>query len=223
MNAAARNARRLAEDARFLFENHRFPSAASLAVLSIEESGKSPILRHLSVASSDKEVRDRWGEYRSHSRKNVIGGLVDIVARGARRLDDFGALFSEDAEHPYVLDQLKQLGFYTDCLGAAHWSEPEGVIDERLAEQLVRTAEILASAKEISVTEIELWIKHLAPVWNKDSGWMRKALENWYDDMQGHGLASKGENAMRNFIRDGVSLKGSSGNQEEKQAKPRRR
>jgi hypothetical protein len=36
---------------------------------------------------------------------------------------------------------------------------------------------------------------------------MRKALENWYEDMQRHGLAPQGKNAMRDFIRDGVSSK----------------
>lgn len=40
MNAARRNARRLADDARLLLDAERFSSAASIAVLSIEESGK---------------------------------------------------------------------------------------------------------------------------------------------------------------------------------------
>jgi AbiV family abortive infection protein len=207
INAASRNARRLADDAVLLLDNRRFPSAASLAVLSIEEAGKASILRHLSVARSDKEVSNCWREYRSHTRKNVMGGLLEMFARGARKLDDFIGLFSKDAEHPYLLDQLKQLGFYTDCLGVAHWSEPEAVIDEGLARQLVRTAEVLAKSKETSPTEIELWVKHLAPVWNQDPGWMRKALENWYEDMQRHGLAPEGGNAMREFVRAGVSPK----------------
>ena len=39
-------------------------------------------------------------------------------------------LVSGDSDHPYVLDQLKQIAFYTDCLGDAHWSIPDEVIDE---------------------------------------------------------------------------------------------
>lgn len=88
-----------------------------------------------------------------------------------------------------------------------HWSEPDAVIDEDLAKQLVRTAEVLAKTKETSCTEIELWVKHLAPVWNQDPGRMRKALENWYEDMQKHGLAPEGENEMQVFIREGISSK----------------
>jgi ABC-type branched-subunit amino acid transport system substrate-binding protein len=41
MNAALRNARRLVKDARVLVETGAFPSAASLAILAIEEAGKS--------------------------------------------------------------------------------------------------------------------------------------------------------------------------------------
>ena len=53
MNAAIRNARRLADDARTLLDLGSYPTAASLAVLSIEERGKVSILRHLAM------VRDR--------------------------------------------------------------------------------------------------------------------------------------------------------------------
>jgi len=116
-------------------------------------------------------------------------GCWSLLGAGARSLDEFAGLFSEEAEHPYLLDQLKQLGFYTDCLGAAHWSEPERVIDEKLATTLVRTAQFLAKPDITSAMEIELWVKHIAPVWNQEPSWMRKALENWYEDMQRHGLA----------------------------------
>ena len=41
MNAAARNAARLVSDAEILLEAKRYPSAAALAVLAIEESGET--------------------------------------------------------------------------------------------------------------------------------------------------------------------------------------
>ena len=207
INAATRNAFRLVEDARLLLDKGRFPTAASLAVLAIEESGKASILRHLSVAQSNEEVKDCWDHYRSHTKKNVMGALFDKLARGARKLDDFLTVFGEGADYPRLLDQVKQIGFYTDCLGKTHWSEPAAVVDEKLARRLVATAEFLARPKEVSLKEIDLWVKHLGPVWNKDPGWMRKALENWYEDMQRHGLVPDGPNAMRTFIREGIGAK----------------
>ncbi len=54
INCANRNAMRLVEDAKLLLANDRLPSACSLAVLSIEESGKASILRRI-ACSGDGE------------------------------------------------------------------------------------------------------------------------------------------------------------------------
>lgn len=206
MNAAGRNAKRLVEDAEFLLEGKRYPSAATLAILSIEESGKMSILRGLSLAKNEKEAKDAWAEYRSHTKKNVAWIVPDLVKAGARKLEDFRPLHAENAEHPYILDHIKQLGFYTDCLGNKHWSVPESVIDNSLAEILVRVAKILVSKKEVQVKEIELWVKHLGPVWKHDMRWMQKALENWYQEMQDAGLAPEGPNAMSAFIAGDIKV-----------------
>lgn len=204
INAATRNANRLAEDARLLLEAKRFSRAASLAVLSIEESGKVTVLRSLALARDKKQVSDCWRNYRSHTKKNVMWMLPQLFAQGARKLDDFQALFNKEADHPYLLDQIKQIGFYTDCLGEAHWSIPEEVIDEDLASMLVQIAELFARDREITPLEIELWIKHLGPVLMTEVMCMKGALENWYAEMQQLGLASPGTNEMKDFIRRGI-------------------
>jgi hypothetical protein len=46
--------------------------------------------------------------------------MLKMFSQGARRADEFGGLFEPAAEHPYILDQLKQVSIYTDCLGKAH-------------------------------------------------------------------------------------------------------
>jgi AbiV family abortive infection protein len=201
INAAIKNAKRLSEDASLLFEAGRFPSAASLAILSIEESGKVSILRSLALAKTSEDIADAWRDYRSHTKKNVSWLLPQLVEQGARKLDDFKPLFEESSDHPYVLDQLKQIAFYTDCLGRAHWSMPQEVIDESLAKMLIQVAKILARDKHVSKTEIELWIKNIGPVWKRDPSWMKQALCNWYREMQDVGLAPAGENKMDKFIR----------------------
>jgi AbiV family abortive infection protein len=203
INAATQNAKRLFEDALILFNDKRYPSAASLAILSIEESGKVSILRELALAKNDKAVLSAWQAYRSHTKKNVNWLLPQLAARGARRLDDFSPLFDKDAEHPFLLDQIKQLGFYTDCLANAHWSIPVEVVDEPLSKMLVEIAKIFAKNRETTIKEIELWIKHVGPVWMTNAAWMKKALANWYGEMQQLGLAPEGKNAMEEFVRQG--------------------
>jgi len=208
INAARRNAKRLAEDATLLLDAGHFPTAASLAALAIEEAGKPSILRQLALARNESEAIEAWRDYRCHTRKNVMWLLVELVAKGARKLDDFKPLFDPGSDYPDLLDQIKQLGFYTDCLGKAHWSFPSEVIEESLARTLVTTASILAASEHLAtVKEIELWVKHLGPVWKGHPSWMRKALENWYEEMQGLDLVPKDEDGMAEFIRNGITLR----------------
>jgi hypothetical protein len=127
-----------------------------------------------------------------------------LAEQGARKLDDFKPLFEESSDHSYVLEQLKQIAFYTDCLGRAHWSMPQEVIDKSLAKMLIQVAKIFVRDKHVSKTEIDLWIKHIGPVWKRDPSWMEQALCNWYREMQDAGLAPAGENEMEKFIKSGL-------------------
>lgn len=60
INLTHQNAIRLLEDAKILHKENRYPSAAALAILSIEESGKQSILRQLSLVKSDEELNNTW-------------------------------------------------------------------------------------------------------------------------------------------------------------------
>ena len=170
-----------------LLDLERHPTAAALAILAIEELGKVSILRNLSTAS-DEELGSIWREYRTHTKKNAAWILPQLASQGAKTLGDFRPLFDPSAEHPIVIDQIKQLGFYTDCLANAHWSIPIEVIDAKLASTLVRTAEGLSLGRRVTEREIELWIEHLGPVWNQDMSWMKKAVRNWYEALSREGL-----------------------------------
>jgi AbiV family abortive infection protein len=205
MNAATANAWRLAKDARLLLTNSSWPTAASLAALSIEESGKVVILRRF-ITAPDDELKNLWREYRSHTKKNLNWIVPDLVAKGAGSLNDFRPIVDRTSDHPEVLDALKQLGFYTDCLGQAHWSTPSEVLDEALATSLVRAAEVLAPGRSVSVRELEFWEKHMKPVWKKSDDWMKKALANWYAEMQTEGLVPAGANKMEAFLRQGLTI-----------------
>jgi AbiV family abortive infection protein len=206
MNAATENAKRLQEDAQALLDAGRASTAASLAALSIEESGKVSILRQLATATTSEEVAAAWKSYRSHTRKNVQWLLPDLAVKGARKLEDFRSLFEVGAEHPVVLDHVKQLGFYTDCLGNCHWSVPTEVVDSQLAKSLVQIAKLLVRRRETTVTEIELWVTHVGSASKGDLSAMKQALVAWYAAMQEAGLYQSGINEMERFIHDGVPM-----------------
>jgi len=99
MNAAIGNACRLASDAKILLDAERYPSAASVAALSIEESGKVTILRRLSIARNSEEAKIIWKEYRNHRAKNTMWILPELASKGARNLVHFGDAVDKYGEH----------------------------------------------------------------------------------------------------------------------------
>jgi hypothetical protein len=154
------------------------------------------------VARDDEEAKEEWREYRTHTRKNVAWLLPQLVAEGARTLDELAPLVADDAEHPHLLDHLKQLGFYTDCLGNVNWSQPAELITQEIATDIVQLAEIFSNKEEATELEIELWVKHMQPVWKSE--WMRQGLVNWHDDMVAHGLANDAGGMEKFVFGDGI-------------------
>ena len=200
MNSAIRNARRLADDARALFDLERYPTAASLAVLSIEESGKVSILRHFAIARDLPTCRRIWRDYRNHRSKNVAWILPDLIAAGARDLDSLQLAMQPDAEHTAILNNVKQIGLYSDCLGSVHWSEPEKVINKQLAQMLVRIADLFAAKESVTPEEMELWIAHLVPAYGASLETMKEALINWYRAMNEAGLLNEDDTLVKEFV-----------------------
>ena len=209
INAATANARRLAEDAQMLLDAGRYASAISLAALAIEESGKTSILRAILLTDDAVSLKSEWKRYRTHTSKNCHWILSDLVAQGAKSLDDLRGIYDEQSDHPKILDQLKQLGFYTDCFGEhAHWSVPDEVIDAALATEVVRSANRFAGRSFVSERELQLWVEHMKPVWKRDLAGMKAALITCYAAMQSEGLLADGPNKMDEFV-SGTSPSGS--------------
>jgi AbiV family abortive infection protein len=186
MSAAARNAQRLFDDASILFEAKRFPSACSLAVLSIEESGKIAILRRLATAQSDEMRKPIWREYRNHQSKNLMWIVAELVRKGARTIEELRVIVDPTSDHPSLIDNVKQLGFYTDCCGDANWSEPHVVVEEALAKSILFAAKVLIPKREIPVREMELWIEHVGSYPSNSEAF--EGIVAFYRAMQAEGL-----------------------------------
>lgn len=189
MNAAASNARRLAEDAATLLEVGSFPTAASLAILSLEEFGKIRILKNLALATSDGEIAKAWKDYRRHTRK-IRSWLLWGAIAGQESLTDMLQAVASRLDYPVRFDLLKQLGLYTDCIGQAEWSTPSDRVSEKIAAVLVELARLHASNEcEHTEREIELWIEYVKPVLEGRCN-PTESLWNWHAAMQKEGLIS---------------------------------
>jgi AbiV family abortive infection protein len=200
MRLALRNAARLAEDADSLLKTGRTQSAVALAILSIEESGKVSILRQMAIAEEEKEWLQLWKAYRSHTKKNTLWILGDLVQKGARGLDELRPIVDPESDHPDVLDQMKQLCTYTDCFTKAKWSSPEDVEVGTLAPYLVKMAQILGRPKAVTTDEIELWRKHLLPVKAAPMEAQKQAVLAWFHEMKLRGLSEASPEEVEDFL-----------------------
>jgi AbiV family abortive infection protein len=195
----------LVADADLLIQHERWPRAASLAVLAIEEAGKVPLIRSLLLASDEATRRAEWRAYRSHTKKNVLWILPELAKQGARFLDDLRPTIDPHSDHPDVLEALKQIGFYTDAYGdKCNWSIPEKYIQPGFAKSLVAIAHLLSDRNEAMTTveELKLWVKHLKPVWKGPMWEMSQALSACYAEAEELGVLRRGESAreMTRFL-----------------------
>lgn len=200
MSVASANAVRLLKDAELLFQTGSFPTACSIAILAIEEAGKISILRELSVARDGKDVKEAWRSYRSHTHKNVMWMFPSLVLSGKNTLNSLTEQLERGSEATVMLDDLKQIGFYTDCLGNRNWSVPNEVIDESAAEDILRIARILCRNRNYSKKEVDLWVKHMKPVKGAASNFEKQALNDWFIEMQAQGLIEEHSTKFYDFI-----------------------
>jgi AbiV family abortive infection protein len=195
IEVANKNALSLLSDAILLFDHKRFERSVALAILAIEEAGKSSIIRSILVEDDPKELKKGWQNYRRHHEKNAFWIVPELAAQGASHIEDLRKTVDKDSDHNEVLDNLKQLAFYTDAFSKCKWSIPSEVITEEIASGILQTAKIMAGKPDSimsSAKELEIWVKHVKPVWKKEMVLMKQALINCYQEAEDLGLIEKG-------------------------------
>ena len=173
-----------------LYINGRFERCVSLSILAIEESGKSTIIRALLLADDSIRLKKEWKNYRKHTEKNLAWILPDLINNGAKTLEDLKQIFDPKSDHGQILDDLKQLSFYTDIFSSSKWSSPTKVIDKELATMIFSAAQAIVKIDRVMTTEreLELWIKHLKPVQGMGLDKMKQALKDCYVEAASLGL-----------------------------------
>jgi len=172
MRISCEQAARLAHDAKLLLDSGSYPTAAALATLSIEEASKSIALRGVLAADGPADLRRAWAGYRSHRSKSILwrllsAGLIKMTVEGSICIDFSGAVQRHTDINSEMLNDIKQAGLYTDCVGEKPiWAEPRSTITIKTAENLVKAAQAIAAAfgRAPTAAENQLWAKHLAPI-----------------------------------------------------------
>lgn len=165
--AAFKNAQELYEEAEILFKEGRFARAASLAVLSIEEVGKVFLLPLLLTTNKKHQLKLIWKGYRNHKHKNNHVHLQ--MTKGAPRPLTRHTVAPAESIDKWSdgLDDLKQVGFYTDCTTTKDWGLPSGAIKEAHAAQVMKLAlNSLTKYRGLdsfgSVPFLQIWGKHMS-------------------------------------------------------------
>lgn len=195
---AATNAYTLYQDALLLSEHKRYPRCVSLCALAIEEAGKASILRAILMESDAKELKELWRQFRRHTAKNAQWIVPELILKGARKQEQLGNVFDNGSDHPAILDDLKQLGFYTDVFSPVKWSAPNSVIDAELAGSILAATSILAGKDKAGydhVGELRLWVKYMKPVWKTSMPAMKNALAQIYAEAEAAGIVEAGSAA----------------------------
>lgn len=178
INTANANARRLLRDAELLLVSGRFPSAAAIAILAIEETGKDWILRAITLARTDRERMEYWREFYNHRSKNaewVLSSFESLMQPRTAR--DYLPVYDEDAPHRVLLDHLKQQSLYSNFSTAGDPVHPESIIDEGVARGLVQiTRDLVTRCRDVRPEEIDLMIRHVAPVWKTTRKLLREGF-----------------------------------------------
>jgi AbiV family abortive infection protein len=160
--AAARNARRLLDDADLLLRRGRWPSAYSLAVLAFEEAGKAWLCVIAMMVPGD--VRPDWpyGDLITRHVDKLMAAHVmahifasastgqDVIAS----LTDIGGSLEELArEH----NQAKQRGLYADLVDGTVW-EPAEITKDEARRMLVIVRGLLDHGGHLADPEFIAWL-----------------------------------------------------------------
>jgi len=191
MQAAMQNARSLMDDAELLIRTEKWARGAALSILAIEEAGKVPVLREILLARNEEDLKEGWRAYRSHTKKNVLHMWAVMAAGGAKHLDDFSQIYSGASDGPKLLDVVKQIGLYSDACGKCRWAIPDEAVNKDFSRAIFGIASILARKGPFpfeTKAELEIWVKHLKPVWKGPMNEMKKALLACYAEAKTKGI-----------------------------------
>lgn len=194
IKAAIENSKSLLADANLLYDNERYERATALAILAIEENGKAKVIREILMEDEQKKLQLKWQEFRQHTYKNTNWIVPELISKGVTHLSQMQQIFDDKSPHRQELDNLKQIAFYTEAFSRCEWSNPKNAINKETAERIISIAEYSIKHSNIFVSEkeLEIWYKHMKPVWGDTGNAMKMAIISCFKEAEDLGYVAKG-------------------------------
>jgi hypothetical protein len=174
MRRAMENRKKYCAEAKALLKNQQWEKSAALSFQSLEEVAKPRCLRLVLLAQTDVEIQDAWNTYGKLSPKDVT------------RIRNHFLLWGGHGE----IDEVMEPMFPEPCFSKQWLSSSFTTITPRLSSTLVWLLDKLCSSSSTmtSVSELELLVKHLKPVWRCTGYELSKAIWACYLEAQETGV-----------------------------------
>jgi AbiV family abortive infection protein len=165
--AAARNARRLLDDAELLLKRGSSPSSYSLAVLAFEEAGKAWMCVTAMMVADD--VRPEWPYadlITKHVDKLMAAHVMAHMLASASIGEDVIASLADIGENLEELarehNQAKQRGLYADLVDGTIW-EPASVTKDEARRMVITVRSLLDHGVALADPEFIAWLASQTP------------------------------------------------------------
>ncbi len=182
VQAAMANGTQLLTEAVLLMNNGHHCRAMVLAVLGIEEVGKTQVILHILCAKDDAERKKFWKQFRTHTSKTSVAAVPSLLSEGIRTWATFDKAYGAVETLPFVLEEWKQAALYCEAISGGQWVIPEQHVPLDKAQWVLRTGLQMVNSTSMEVycevRYMELWQKHACPAQGKgEATWALAMVE----------------------------------------------
>ena len=137
-----KNSDELIQDARLLFTHGRYARAFALAIVSLEEVGKIPMLtRALSFhAMETHQWKHFWKRFRSHVEKRQLTAGLYSISTGSGSAHLILVRWMKERHWEKETEALKQMAFYVDASSRTHVTCPSKLFPKYVASDAINLA-----------------------------------------------------------------------------------
>jgi AbiV family abortive infection protein len=175
------NAARLTEDAKILLQAKRYPSAAMMAVMALDELSRifHPLI--FAALHMPKQLAQGWKQFRCE-RQGFPWSIFQ------RRIDWLVAGAMSDEELNDMLSFIRALGGGADYIAPGLWIDPKELISAELAASIVGTAELFCK-NAVETKSMEIWMEAVGSL--PRNATIEFALKKYQAMLESEGLAEE--------------------------------
>lgn len=207
MNHLKENSFRLLADAVLMYVSGRYPTAVTLSILAMEETGKRSILQEIVAARNSTARKRLWAQWRTHSPK-LTAALQHLMAHHILNVDNratYAAMTSAiSTTIPRDIISKKEAATYVHCLPRIVWSTPNESVTKDAATEMLAAALGICSSATVTETEVRLWAQYVVPFRGTSFTKLRSAYTTYVKALEDAGVLKPGSTSLIEDVFDRI-------------------